>query len=103
MAIEDRMKTLLIIFWGTFCYKVFPLSLEGVGAMYQRAITTLFHYILHKKMEIYIDDMIPKSRAKEDHLTALQKIFVRLRKYDLKLNPNKCVFDASSCKLLSFI
>lgn len=46
--------------------------------------------------------MIAKSKAEEYHLTGLQKIFKRLRKYDLNLNPNKCVFGATD-KLLRFI
>lgn len=47
--------------------------------------------------------MIAKSMAKEDHLVDLRKIFKQLRKYDFKLNLSKCVFSATSGKLLAFI
>lgn len=58
---------------------------------------------MHKEMEVYVDDMITKSMAREDRLTGFQKIFERLRKFDLNFNPNKWVFDATSNKLLGFI
>lgn len=54
-------------------------------------------------MEVYIDDMIFKSRHREDHLKHLQKLFSHLKKYKLKLNPNKCIFGSSHGKLLGFI
>lgn len=46
-------------------------------------------------MEVYVDDMIAKSKAEEDHFANLRKFFVQLRKYNLKLNRNKCVFEAT--------
>ena len=54
-------------------------------------------------MEVYVDDMIAKSRESEDHLTCLKKLFDRLKRYKLKLNPNKCIFGVSSGKLLGYI
>ena len=54
-------------------------------------------------MEVYVDDMIAKSQEPEDHLTCLKKLFDRLRRYKLRLNPNKCVFGVSSGKLLGYI
>ena len=50
-----------------------------------------------------MDDMIAKSREPEDHLAYLKKLFDRLRKYKLHLNPSKCVFGVSSGKLLGYI
>lgn len=92
MAPEDCEKTSFITPFGTFCYKVMPFSLKNAGAIYQRAMPVLFHDVMHKEMEIYGDDMIPKSIIEDDHLIDLQKIFKLLRKYDLNLNPNRCVF-----------
>lgn len=59
--------------------------------------------MMHNNIEVYVDDMIAKSKAEEDHLIDLREIFERLRKYDLKLNSKKCVFDTTSEKLLGFI
>ena len=46
--------------WGTFYYKVMPFRLKNAVATYQRAMITLFHDMMHKKIEIYVDDMIAK-------------------------------------------
>ena len=66
-------------------------------------MVTLFHDMMHKEIEVYVDDRIAKSHTCRDHLTDLRKLFKRLIKYRLRLNPNKCVFGASSGKLLGFI
>lgn len=96
----DREKTALITPWGTFCYRAMPFGLKNAGATYQRAMTALFHDMIHKEIEVYVDDIIIKSKEEEDHLHHLKKLFDRLRKYNLKLNPAKCAFGVSSGKLL---
>ena len=66
-------------------------------------MVTLFHDMIHHEIEVYVDDMIAKSRTAQDHLTDLRKLFQRLKKYQLRLNLNKCVFGVTSGKLLGFI
>lgn len=66
-------------------------------------MTTLSHDMMHKEIEVYVDDMIAKYQTEEDHLDHLLKLFKRLRKYQLRLNPNKCIFGVRSGKLLGFI
>ncbi|XP_039686891.1 uncharacterized protein [Medicago truncatula] len=83
--------------------KVFSFMDGFSGATYQRGMTTLFHDMIHKEIEVYVDDMIVKSITEEDHVKYLQKMFQRLRKYKLRLNPNKCTFGVRSGKLLGFI
>jgi len=51
-----------------------------------------FHDMMHKEIEVYIDDMIVKYESEEQHLVNLKKLFERLRKYKLRLNPSKCTF-----------
>lgn len=80
-----------------------PFGLKNAGATYQRAMVTLFHDMMHKEVEVYVDDMIVKSKEEEDHVVNLQKLFDRLRKHQLKLNLAKCTFKATSGKLLGFI
>ena len=103
MAPEDREKTAFVTMWGTFCYKVMPFGLKNAGATYQRAMVMLFHNMMHKEIEVYVDDLIAKSREDESHVENLRKHFKRLRKFQLKLNPVKYTFDATSRKLLGFI
>ncbi len=100
---EDKDKTAFITQWGVFCYRVMPFRLKNAGATYQRAMVTLFHDMMHKEVEVYVDDMIIKSREGESHIQVLRKVFERVKKYQLKLNPAKCVFGAKSGKLLGFI
>jgi len=64
---------------------------------------TLFHDMMHKEIEVYVDDMIAKSESKNDHIINLRKLFERLRKFKLRLNPAKCTFGVKSGKLLGFI
>ncbi|XP_073261648.1 uncharacterized protein [Populus alba] len=103
MALEDKAKTTFVTPWGTFCYKVMSFGLKNAGATYQRAMVTLFHDMMHKEIEVYVDDMIAKSKREDDHVKVLRKLFERLRKYELKLNPAKCSFGVKSGKLLGFV
>jgi len=102
MAPEDREKTSLNTPWGTFCYRVMPFGSINAGTTYQRGMTTIFHDMIHNEIEVYVDDMIVKSIT-EEHVEYLLKMFQRLRKYKLRLNPNKCTFGVRSGKLLGFI
>ena len=54
-------------------------------------------------MEVYIDDMLVKSKEEEDHLDDLKETFNTLRQYSMKLNPPKCAFGVSSRKFLGFM
>ena len=54
-------------------------------------------------MEVYVDDMLVKSKEAKSHLDDLQEIFDTLRKYWMKLNPAKCVFEVSLEKFLGFM
>lgn len=82
---------------------VIPFRLKNVEATYQCAIMTFFHDIIHKDIEVYINDMNAKCQTEEDHIINLQKLFARLRKFKLRFNPNKCTFGVQSGKLLGFI
>ena len=78
-------------------------GLKNAEATYQRAATALLHDMIHKEVEVYVDDMIVKSKARKGHLKALTKFFERLRKYKMRLNPQKCAFGVTTGKLLGFL
>ncbi|KAK5784645.1 hypothetical protein PVK06_039171 [Gossypium arboreum] len=80
-----------------------PFGLKNAGATYQRAMVTLFYDMMHKEIEVYVNDMITKSRTEKEHIQILRKLFLRLRKFQLKLNPAKYTFGAKSGKLLGFM
>ena len=79
-----------------------PFGLKNVGAMYQRAMNPLLHDLMHKEIKVYVDDMIAKSHTEEEQLVHLYNVFERLRKFILRLIPNKCTFGVRSGKLLGF-
>ncbi|PKI49896.1 hypothetical protein CRG98_029708, partial [Punica granatum] len=80
-----------------------PFGLKNAGATYQRAMVTLFHDMMHIEVEVYVDDMIAKSKEGEDHLVNLKRLFDSLKEYKLRLNPAKCTFGAQSGKMLGFV
>jgi hypothetical protein len=77
-----------------------PFRLKNAGATYQRMATALLHDMMHKEVEVYVDDMIVKSATMGKHITNLRKLFERIKKYKLRLNPNKCTFGVTAEKLL---
>ena len=72
IAPEDMEKTFFITPWGTYCYKVMPVGLKNAGATYQHAATTLIHELIHKEVEVYVDDMIVKSKDCEGHTSFVE-------------------------------
>ncbi|XP_075074426.1 uncharacterized protein LOC142162025 [Nicotiana tabacum] len=80
-----------------------PFGLKNVGAIYQRLVTKMFQEHLGKTMEVYIDDMLVKSQQIGDHIQYLTDTFQILRKFSMKLNPEKCAFGVSSSKFLGFL
>ncbi|XP_058189210.1 uncharacterized protein LOC131306800 [Rhododendron vialii] len=96
-------KTTFITEWGTYCYCVMAFGLKNAGPTYQRAATTLLHDMIHKEVEVYVDDMIVKAKKREDHLSELRRFFERIRKYKMRLNPLKCTFGVMVGKMLGFM
>ena len=65
--------------------------------------TTLLHDMMHNEVEVYVDDMILKSKDREGHVINLRKFFRRIKDYRLRLNPQKCTFRIIARKLLGFL
>ena len=103
MAPEDIEKTFFIAKWDTYCYRVITFGLKNARATYQRAATTLFYDMMHRDVEVYVDDIIVKSRYRVNHLTTLERFFERIRQFGLRLNPKKCTFGVTSGKLLGYM
>ena len=96
----DQEKTFFITPQGTYYYKVMPFGLKNAGATYQRLVTKMFQAQLGKTVDVYIDDMVVKSRRSQDHLADLRQIFDILHLFQLKLNASKCAFRVNSDKFL---
>ena len=63
----------------------------------------IIHDMIYKEVEVYVDDMIVKSKTREGHPAALEKFLIRVEKYNLRLNPKKCIFGVTSGKMLEYI
>ena len=81
---------------GLFEWIVMTFGLKNAGATYQRAMNYIFHEIIGKIVEIYIDDAVVKSKGYQKHLADLRKALECTRRHGLKMNPNKCAFDVSA-------
>ena len=58
IELEDQDKTTFTCAWGTFCWNGIPFCLKNAGVTYQRAMITIFHDMMHKFMEDYVDDIL---------------------------------------------
>ena len=103
MAEEDQEKTSFITSQGLYCYKVMPFGLKNAGATYQRLINKMFSKQIGRNMEVYVDDMLIKSKEELAHLDDLKETFTTLKQYQMKLHPAKCVFGVASGKFLCFM
>jgi hypothetical protein len=80
-----------------------PFGLKNAGATYQRMMDKVFGEMRGREVEVYIDDMIVKTKDNEDLSKDLEYIFQRLRQYNLRLNPLKCTFGMEAGKFLGFM
>ena len=99
----DAEKTSFITPHGLYCYNVMPFGSKNAGATYQRLVTKMFRPLLGSIMEVYIDDMLVKSKQRPDHAAHLQQTFDLLREYGMKLNPLKCAFGVNAGQFLGFM
>ena len=78
-------------------------GLKNAGATYQRLMYKIFAHQIGRNVQVYVDDMLVKSRSEEDHLDDLRETFDTLHSYNMKLNPSKCAFGVTAGKFLWFM
>ena len=88
---------------GNYHYKVMPFGLKNARSTYQRMMTRMFESQLGKSIEIYVDDMVVKSKVVFEHLEDLGDIFDVLKRHKLRLNASKCSFGVGSGKFLGYM
>jgi len=103
MAASNMNKTAFITDDANYFYRVMPFSLKNVGATYQRLIYKVFSHLMGQCVEGYVDDMVVKSPSHHQHAKDFSAVFSALRQYNLRLNPDKCVFDVDRGKFLGFM
>ena len=80
-----------------------PFGLKNAGGTYQRTAIAIMSDMIHREIEVYVDDMIVKSKERHEHTSIHRKFFNRLRQYNMRLNPQKCAFGVTSGKLLGYV
>ncbi|XP_051144701.1 uncharacterized protein LOC127260803 [Andrographis paniculata] len=88
---------------GVYEWVVIPLGLKNAGATYQRTMNTIFHDLIEQSVEVYIDDILVKSKSFSRHLLDLKQAFRRMRHYNLKMNTVKCAFGVGSGNFLGLM
>ena len=76
---------------------------QNAGATYQKAMNAIFHDMLGHHMEVYIDDIVVKSKRINKHVDHLRKSFKKMRHHKLKPNPLKGAFGVHAQNFLGFL
>jgi len=100
---DDQEKTSFVTSQGLYYHKVMPFGLKNVRAIYQRLVNRMFSLQIGRNVEVYVDDMLVKSKDEANHLDDLKETFSTLHKYNMKLNPAKCNLVVASGKFLGFM
>lgn len=75
MVLEDEEKTAFITLHGLYCYKVMLFKFKNARATYQRLMTKIFKPLIGSIIEVYIDDIVVKSKTRDEHAQHLQEVF----------------------------
>ena len=102
MHVPDQEHTSFITDCGLYYYKVMPFGLKNECATSQRLVNMMFKEQIDKTMEVYVDDMLIKSKVTSNHVAHLIEMLRILRVYCMKLNPLKCTFGVASENFLGF-
>ena len=103
LALDDQEKIAFVTPVGNYHYKVMPFGLKNAGSTYQQMMTKMFEPQLSKNVEVYIDDMVVKSKLVSKLVGDLTNIYKILREHKLRLNASKCSFGVGSGKFLGYM
>jgi hypothetical protein len=103
MRKEDEEFTSFITPFGTYYFVRMAEGLRNAGTTFVRMTSIVLKSQIDKKLLPYVDDIVIKSKKRQDHIQDLQETFSNLRKGNLKLNPEKCTFGVQKGKILGYI
>ncbi|SPT17660.1 unnamed protein product [Triticum aestivum] len=99
----DRLKTAFITPFGAFCYLTMTFGLRNAGATFQRCMQKCLLKQLGINAHVYVDDIVVKTEKRGTLLEDLKETFANLRRFQIKLNPEKCVLGVPAGQLLGFL
>jgi hypothetical protein len=103
MSRQDRKHTSFVTVDGLYCYVVMPYCLKNALPTFVRAMSKTFADLIRDRVEVYVDDIVVKTKRGSTLVEDLALVFDKLRATRTKLNPDKCVFGVSAGKLLGFL
>jgi hypothetical protein len=103
MSRQDRKHTAFVTVDGLYCYVVMSYGLKNVLPTFVRAMSKTFRDLIRDRVEVYVDDVMVKTKRELSLVEDLTLVFDKLRATRTKLNPDKCVFGVSAGKLLGFL
>ncbi|GJU99083.1 reverse transcriptase domain-containing protein [Tanacetum coccineum] len=96
------MRTAFITSQGIFCYSKLSFGLKNAGATYQRLVDKAFQKQIGRNLEVYVDDLVIKSRTEQEVIRDIEETFKTLRDINMKLNPKKCTFGMREGMFLGY-
>jgi hypothetical protein len=103
MSRKDRKHTAFVTVDELYCYVVMPYGLKNALPTFVRAMSKTFGDLIRDRIEVYVDDIVVKTKRGSTLVEDLTLVFDKLRETRTKLNPEKCVFGVSAGKLLGFL
>jgi hypothetical protein len=103
LAEADQPATTFITPFNCFCYVKMLFGLKNAGATYQRCMQFRIKGQIGRKLEVYVDNIIVKSGQSSSLITDLEETFNSLRRFNIKLNLEKCTFGVPRDKILGYI
>ncbi|GKD11866.1 reverse transcriptase domain-containing protein [Tanacetum coccineum] len=79
-----------------------PFGLRNTGETYQRLVDKAFHKQIGRNLEVYVDDLVIKSRTEDEIVKDIKETFKTLREINMKLNPKKCTFGVEEGMFLGY-
>lgn len=95
-------KTTFTCHLGNFSYNSLPFGLRDSTAIYQHCMANVFRGLNWKKLLVYVDDILLFEESPEKMLLLLEEVFNRLKEFNFKMAPAKCVFCVPSIVFLGF-
>ena len=83
----DEEKTTFITPHGLYCYKVMSFRIKNVETTYKKLMTKIFKPLIGRTMEVYIDNIVVKSKTRAENVQYLEETFRLIWAYNMKHNP----------------
>ena len=115
MKESDQLATSFITPFGSYCYVSMLFGLKNAGTTYQRCMQACFSDHINLRTDpdradppratvaVYVDDIVIKTPRADNSFSTLSATFANLKRFNIKLNPEKCMFGFPKGKLLGYM